>query len=356
MKPSVFVGSSVEQLATARALRGCLQYDANVTIWDEGVFNLGNSTLDDLLKALDDYDFAVFVFSPDDLTRMRKSDSPTVRDNVVFELGLFMGRIGKHRTFWITPRGLGAPHIPTDLRGINTATFEPFSGTASNTDIRPIMGPTCDRIREVINQLGRRNDRLIYEIENPRILCAASPQYAELGFTGDVAAIQACFPTVTVSHDIDATRLRQSLVAGNWDIVHLVTYVDPLTGDLVLNHISFEAGGVSPGAGSDYGSATNRISTEGLVRLVEDANVQLVVLNTCDSLVLAARLARVTNVVAGFGWVEAGTAVDWAQMFYTLLARRRTLSSSFDISQKATNVGLVLVTKKDFRLVMNVPD
>src|SRR3954454_25207314 len=101
-KPTVFIGSSSEQLATAEAIKQCLDpHEATVTVWNEGVFNLGQSTLDDLLKAVEEFDFAVFVFAPEDLTRMRAVEQPSVRANVVFELGLFMGRLGKQRCFWV---------------------------------------------------------------------------------------------------------------------------------------------------------------------------------------------------------------------------------------------------------------
>ena len=36
-------------------------------------------------------DFAVAIAHPDDRTKIRDEDWPTPRDNVVFELGFFMG-------------------------------------------------------------------------------------------------------------------------------------------------------------------------------------------------------------------------------------------------------------------------
>ena len=114
--PDVFIGSSSEQLRTAREVRELLRPDLDADVWDEGVFGLGNSYLEDLLKAVDTYDFAVFVFAPDDLTTMRAKRAASVRDNVVFELGLFMGQLGRHRAFWLVPRGKRQPKIPTDSK------------------------------------------------------------------------------------------------------------------------------------------------------------------------------------------------------------------------------------------------
>jgi hypothetical protein len=343
LKPKVFIGSSVEQLPTARAVRGRLYHDASVVIWDEGVFNLNNSTLDDLLRFLEEFDFAIFIFSPDDTTHIRDSQKQSVRDNVVFELGLFMGRIGKHRTFWITPDLGQKLRIPTDLEGINRAKF---MVPPAEQPLAAAVGPACDQIRDELSKLGRRSDRVLDEFESPRILCAASPQYAELGFMGDVEAITSGFPgvEVTVSHKVSAAELRDLLVKNRFDIVHLVSFIDPETGDVVLGDVAFES------ERGKYEPGKNVVPAEGFAKLIEMANVRLVVLNTCDSLALAARIARLTNVVAGFALIGVPTAVEWSQMFYPLMARGKTLSQAFDVSQKATDAGMVLLTKKDFRI------
>jgi predicted nucleotide-binding protein len=123
-KATVFIGSSSEQLPVARLLRQRLASDAEVAVWDEGIFNLGNPTLTDLLTAVETYDFAIFVFAADDLATIREKQEHMVRDNVVFELGLFMGRLGRARTFWVVPKGPTPVHIPSDLSGINTAQLD----------------------------------------------------------------------------------------------------------------------------------------------------------------------------------------------------------------------------------------
>lgn len=346
-KPKVFIGSSSEQLPTARAVRGGLLQDASVVIWNEGVFNLNNSTIDDLLRSLEEFDFAIFIFSPDDTIHIRDSQKRSVRDNVVFELGLFMGRIGKHRTFWITPDVGGTLRIPSDLEGINTAKFTPPIGEES---LAAAVGPACDQIRDELSKLGRRSDRLLDEFESPRILCAASPQYAELGFAGDVEAITSVFPgvEVQVAHNVSAAELRNLLVKNRFDIVHVVSFIDPETGDIVLGDVEFDSGR------GKYERGKNIVPADGFTKLIEMANVRLVVLNTCDSLALAARVARLANVVAGFALIGVPTAVEWSQVFYMLMARGKTLSQAFDVAQKTTDAGMVLLTKKDFRITPNV--
>ena len=92
-KPSLFIGSSTEGLEFARALRSLLAHDAEVTLWNEGFFSLGNTFIETLVNSLPRFDFAVLVMTPDDLVNSRNSESLGPRDNVLFELGLFMGRL-----------------------------------------------------------------------------------------------------------------------------------------------------------------------------------------------------------------------------------------------------------------------
>ena len=49
----MFIGSSSEQLRTAQEVKALLRPDLEADVWNEGVFGLGNSYLEDLLKAVD---------------------------------------------------------------------------------------------------------------------------------------------------------------------------------------------------------------------------------------------------------------------------------------------------------------
>ena len=151
MKPRVFVGSSVEGLSIARAIHAELDHDAEVTLWSHGVFLPSGNTLDDLVKVLGCVDFGIFVFSPDDLLKMRGEESSSVRDNVIFELGLFIGRLGKERSFFIMPRGDHNLHLPTDLLGVTPATFE---ANRSDNNLQAALSPACDQLRRVITTKG----------------------------------------------------------------------------------------------------------------------------------------------------------------------------------------------------------
>src|SRR5450759_5252398 len=110
MKPSLFIGSSVEGVRIAYAAQQNLRVGAEVTVWDQGVFQLSKTSLESLLAILDATDFGMFVFSPDDIVTIRGEESRAVRDNVLFELGLFVGRLGRERSFILIPENA------TDLR------------------------------------------------------------------------------------------------------------------------------------------------------------------------------------------------------------------------------------------------
>lgn len=149
-KPSIFIGSSSEGLEFARAIRSLLADVAEVTLWNEGFFRPGNTFIDTLVNALPRFDFAALVLTADDLVQSREVQSMGPRDNVLFELGLFMGRLGRARTFLVHQSGADLK-IPSDLSGVTAAEYE---WPRDDQNHRAAVGAACDSIREVIRDLG----------------------------------------------------------------------------------------------------------------------------------------------------------------------------------------------------------
>lgn len=163
MEPQIFIGSSSESLDYAYAIQENLQSVGKVTVWDQGIFRLNNSTLDDLIRALDKMDFAIFVFSPNDTIIMRNKESQAVRDNVIFEFGLFIGKLGKERSFFLTPQNSDSLHLPSDLLGIKAAKYD-----SGRDDLVAALGPACNEIRRMIKTAGIRNESKINIIQSQK--------------------------------------------------------------------------------------------------------------------------------------------------------------------------------------------
>lgn len=101
-------------------------------------------------EILNSVDFAIFVFSPDDVTIMRGNESPSIRDNVLFELGLFIGKLDRNRVFYIVPDGSDI-HIPTDLVGVTPGKYDP---NRVDKSYQAATGAACNQIRNQIKKLG----------------------------------------------------------------------------------------------------------------------------------------------------------------------------------------------------------
>ena len=152
MKSRIFIASSVEGLKVAYAIQGHLENHGEVTVWNQAVFQLSSSTLDDLADTLSTTDFGIFVFYPDDALRIREEEYESVRDNVILELGMFIGRLGKKRCFIVSPRTQTPLRIPTDLLGVTQARYEP---NREDGNLYAALGPTCDQIRQAIENVQR---------------------------------------------------------------------------------------------------------------------------------------------------------------------------------------------------------
>ena len=150
LKPRVFIGSSVEGLSVAYAVQQNLDNDAEITVWNQGVFELSATTIESLNGVISDSDFGIFVFSPDDQVRMRGSDSLTVRDNVLFEMGLFIGKLGRERVFFLLPEKTDM-RIPSDLLGITPAKYKP---NRSDNKLQAATAPASHNMRLIIQKLG----------------------------------------------------------------------------------------------------------------------------------------------------------------------------------------------------------
>ncbi|NML13777.1 TIR domain-containing protein [Azohydromonas caseinilytica] len=126
--PSMFIASSSESLKFARAIKERLGNELEINIWDEGenYKRPGEFLLDSLMQASDNYDFALVIFGAEDKSTSRGKTQRSPRDNVIFELGLFLGKLGRKRTFALMPRMKNNNYrIMTDLQNVNFIIYPP---------------------------------------------------------------------------------------------------------------------------------------------------------------------------------------------------------------------------------------
>lgn len=150
-KPRIFIGSSSESIKITNACNVALDHVAEVTPWTFAFDKAGSDTLSALITKSENVDFALFVFSPDDIVTMRGESQSSVRDNVLFELGLFIGAIGKDRCFILRPRNEEL-YIATDLAGINTYDFDPVR---EDKNMNNAVNAACVRLSGQMEETGR---------------------------------------------------------------------------------------------------------------------------------------------------------------------------------------------------------
>jgi hypothetical protein len=158
-KPSVFIGSSREGHRIGQEIQVLLDGFCEAAIWSQGVFGLTQGTLESLVLALDQFDFAILILTADDLIFSRGTERAAARDNVLFELGLFIGGLGRQRTFLLWDRS-NPPFLPSDLAGVTAATFEPHS----SGNLRASLGAACTQIQNSIEKLGVRESKKIQQL------------------------------------------------------------------------------------------------------------------------------------------------------------------------------------------------
>ncbi|WP_363558704.1 TIR domain-containing protein [Microbacterium sp. LWO12-1.2] len=90
-------------------------------VWDQGTFGLTKGFLDSLINAAEAADFAVLVATQDDALANQERMAP--RDNVMLELGLFIGALGRDRALLVADHSANGIKLPTDMNGITHAPY-----------------------------------------------------------------------------------------------------------------------------------------------------------------------------------------------------------------------------------------
>lgn len=126
IKKKLFIGSSTEELGIAQVAKSILESDFDVTIWNEkvwdtAVFKINQNFLSDLLKASLQFDFGILIGTNDDKVIFRGKEVMQPRDNVLFELGLFTGRLGTSKCAFLIDKEV---KLLSDFNGLSLAYFD----------------------------------------------------------------------------------------------------------------------------------------------------------------------------------------------------------------------------------------
>ena len=151
LRPTLFIGSSSEAKIVAAAVQANLWQDIEITVWDQNVFQTTKGTLEALVDAVNTFDYGVFVLSREDAATIREQKYDVVRDNVIFEAGLFIGKLGRERVFLIVPHDNKSLHLPTDLLGTTTLSYD---AQRSDNNWKAATSPLCEEIKVVVKKYG----------------------------------------------------------------------------------------------------------------------------------------------------------------------------------------------------------
>ncbi|WP_353707361.1 nucleotide-binding protein [Cellulosimicrobium sp. ES-005] len=204
----VFIGSSSEALTVAQNLQVVLESkrEANIecTVWNQGTFGASQTTLQSLVGEARESDFAVLVLSADDMVESRQVVGKAPRDNVVFELGLFMGVIGPERVFILPPKE--GVKLPSDLGG-----FTLLSAYAEREDSN-VRASLTGGLLDAVEQIKKLGPRQATEAPTPATTQRLAGQSARQRRSAEKAARGGAGSSFTIANPAgDVKRLEDEI-------------------------------------------------------------------------------------------------------------------------------------------------
>jgi hypothetical protein len=342
-RKQIFISHISEESAIAQALKKRLLADfLNLpeifVSSDRTTIGAGKKWLDEVEKGLKTADLVIVMLSPESVGR------PWVN----FEAG----------AVWLR----GVPLIPVCHSGTTPETLPmPLNllqaGSLTDADsLQKIYDAVASQLgaetpsldfksiaQEFANLLSQHAASSFETIENPRILCMANEQYSrpEYGFTLDVAAVKAAFPdSVTVAPNCSRKRFLALLAEQRFDIVYLVTPLHPDTGALLFSPVDQTTN--LPRDPDPEAVNSDRLST-----LLAEAKTRLLVFATCRALVPAVEMATVANMVATEKDVTGQQTSEWAECFFGLLAKGRSVFKAFELTRAQVDTPMRIIRQKD---------
>ncbi len=261
----------------AEAVFAALQKETRPTLWTHDLFVPGEFPLETLEREIHAFAFAVLVASPDDELVKRGATFSAMRDNILLEIGLFTGALGRRRTFIVCPNH---PRIelPSDLLGVVYATYDAERLQVGPTEFASAVQVGCSQIKQAI-----RSE--LEKIEQEEATRQARLKASEKG-----RAIQRL-------HEV-SVHLRDVLMAVQRDTF------DSLTDQSAFDLIKEKASEKILKIGSSFGEDASILQVEDqLENLVQAANAALLDLPFPQELSVSEAEARDRTIEAGIGAV-----------------------------------------------------
>lgn len=313
-KPRIFVGSSSEGLEIARAIQYQLQNDADIVLWNEGVFSLSHGYLETLVNTLNQFDYGIFVLRSEDTLVSRGTESRTSRGNVLFEMGMYFGHLGRSRTFAVYD-SYARPAIVSDLHGVS---FAPYDGSRSS-DILSAVGPACFSIRQELKKWGGR-----VEARKLLLLCSNPIDISRIRTDVEVRSICSALNSARRSGDItieqewavQATEIDRILLMHRPNILHVSCSGDKEHG------FFFET---SEGR-------TRTVSHhvfKALLTAIRDT-LDCVIFSSCGSDTIAQEIAPELKCALGVNVITDTAAIAFMSGFYTAIGNSSDYSTAYE--------------------------
>lgn len=261
--------------------------------------------------------------------------------------------------------GLSSEQLPVPLSESEAVQLDAHGFSALYSSIAALLGSSVPNIdfngyarevatveneftkeRTAARDLGAHiEDKSI--VIDPRVVCVSSPQFLALGYANQIDIVLEAFPADLVHKRITtAAQLEEVLTDGEpVDVVHIAAFVCPRTGDLYFSEVDLNTG-------LSTVSEPDILPADALAALLISAKTRLVVVGSCESLVLAAFL-QVTNVVATSDMISPQMMASWVTTFYRNL-RNQTVASAFQIAKMTSRAPMRIFSRGDLKMMMNV--
>jgi hypothetical protein len=241
-RPKIFIGSTTEKQAIAKQVHSVLQNVGDVSFWPN-VFAPGEPSIEAILDIAKEVDFGVFLVTGDDKVISRGVEHTRPRDNIIFELGIFMAKVGRGRTFIVYGQN-EKPILPSDLNGL---VYIPYRLQANIRDPRQpdipnsLVAP-CHTMEGIIQQKGTLAEEqhaqsqfkfgkelfgavgtewfANYEFDQEGRLWKDSPYQPDLtrGLSLYWAAHDLLWTVIALKSNQDASQIRRGLCAAAWQL------------------------------------------------------------------------------------------------------------------------------------------